>query len=151
MGTWHLPGGHRITDVPELPEEFTPTLEEWFWSMVYPPNFLRMYVDKSGETTFYFAVNTTISAAALWYHAGQSLSAYRTLSAFSFIASVPGAAILLSTSAGYGYVRTSDVHGGVVPGVTTMGGVGPGYYQNTSDPMGKFEEGVRGFFAILGF
>jgi len=59
--------------------------------------------------------------------------------------------VTIATAAAVGYVATSDVHGGVIPGVTSMGGVGPGYYQNTSDPMGEFEEGVRGFFSFFGF
>lgn len=58
-------------------------------------------------------------------------------------------AVAVAAASGAGYVATSDVHGGVIPGVTSPGGLGPGGYG--SDPMGEFESGVREFFAYLGF
>lgn len=66
-------------------------------------------------------------------------------------AMIPVAAVAIAVAAGAGYVSTSDVHGGAVPGVTSFGGVGPGHYQDSSDPMQEFEEGVAGFWARLGF
>jgi len=62
-------------------------------------------------------------------------------------ASVPLAAVVLATAAAAGYVATADVHGGAI----AMGNpsYGPGIYG--SDPMGEFQEGVAGFWAMLGF
>jgi len=112
MGTWHLPGGHRITDVPEIPDEFTPTAEEWFWSAIMPPNFIKMYYDKSGETTMYFGLNTSAATIALWRSGGNSFSAYRLMSAARFATSVPGVATAVAVASAAGYVSTSDVHHG---------------------------------------
>jgi hypothetical protein len=126
MGTWHLPGGHRITDVPEIPEDFTPTAEEWFWSAVLPPNFLQMYSDKSGETTMYFGLNTSAAAFALWRTAGNSLSAYRMMSAAHFAASAPGVMLALAVA---GTVTQADVaanHGAGTRG--SLGSISPSYH-----------------------
>ncbi len=50
-----------------------------------------------------------------------------------------------------GYAKHHDTHKGIVPGVTEFGGVGPGYYEDSSDPMGDFRRGVEGAFDFLTF
>lgn len=82
MSTWHLPGGHRITGVLDVPEEFTPTAEEYFWSAVMPvtPHTLyRMMEDKSGETMFYFAANMSLATASTWASSGESIATLRMM------------------------------------------------------------------------
>ncbi len=110
MATWHLPGGHRITGVPDVPEEFTPTAEEWFYSTILPPNLYRMYTDKSGETMAYFALNTYMAAISAWYAGGNSLGALRMMQiGSSFVTLSPA---IFAVAAAAGYVSTADVHGG---------------------------------------
>ncbi len=79
--TWDLElhPEYVITDIPSVPEEFTPTAEEWFWSMVYPDP-VGMITDKSGETMFYFATNMSAAAVSTWYTAGESFQTYRWMS-----------------------------------------------------------------------
>ncbi len=97
MGSIRLPGGYRITDVPEVPDDFTPTAEEMFWAAVMPPNLYRMYTDKSGETSFYFAVKVGASAVALLAAEGQSLSAFLLMkSGSSFVRTVSNVPRLLA-------------------------------------------------------
>jgi hypothetical protein len=108
MGTWVLPGGDRITGVPDVPADFTPTAEEWFWSAIFPPNFLQMYSDKSGETTMYFGLNVTASTVAMWYSAGESLSTLRMMkmaqSTYTMAQYMPYIAVAAAGTAAGAYV-----------------------------------------------
>ncbi len=110
MGTIRLPTGDRITGVPDIRpgEDFTPTLEEFFWASVIPPNPYLIYMDKSGERSTYFATNMTIAAISAWFAQGESLAALRWMKAGQAIASPAG----LITMAATGYVATHEQHGG---------------------------------------
>ncbi len=120
MGTWVLPGGDRITGVPDVPEDFTPTAEEWFWSAVFPPNFLQMYSDKSGETVMYFGLNVTASTVAMWYSAGESLSTLRMMkmaqSTYTMAQYMPYIAIAAAGTAAGAYLGVQLVEeSGIIP------------------------------------
>ncbi len=110
MGTIRLPTGDRITDVPDIRpgEDFTPTLEEFFWASVYPPNPYMIYMDRSGERSAYFAINMSIATASLWFSQGESLTALRYMKAGQAFAGPAG----LITLAATGYVATHEQHGG---------------------------------------
>ena len=110
MSTWHLPGGHRITGVPDVPEEFTPTAEEWFYSAIMPPNLYRMYTDKSGETTAYFAFNTLLATLGAYRAGGETFGMLRMMQFGSTLATY--SPVIVTALVGAAYVSTSDVHGG---------------------------------------
>ncbi len=73
------------------------------------------------------------------------------LAAASFMMSRPLLFATATVGSFVGYVRHHDSHKGIVPGVTGFGGVGPGYYEDSSDPMGDFRRGVEEAFDIIMF
>ena len=60
-----------------VPEEFTPTWEEWAYSLVNIPNPYLMYTDRSGETSFYTGINFSLLMIQLAYAGTDSAAAYR--------------------------------------------------------------------------
>ncbi len=117
MPSIRLPGGHRITGVPDVRprDDFTPTFTEYFWASVIPPNPYNILSDKSGEPAMYFAVNMTAATAALAYSHGNNLAALRYMKAGQMLTSPVGVASLAAT----GWVATADQHGAVTPGVAS--------------------------------
>lgn len=88
-----------------VPEEFTPTVEEYFWATVWPrPH--RFITDRSGESTFYFNINMAIAIAEAYRKGGETYTAYKWMRA------AQAAPVLLPVVAAAGYVSTADVHGG---------------------------------------
>ncbi len=88
-----------------VPEEFTPTPQEYFWATVWPrPH--RFITDRSGESIFYFNINMTLAAIEAYRKGGETYTAYKWMRAAQL------APILLPVAAAAGYVATSDVHGG---------------------------------------
>ena len=73
------------------------------------------------------------------------------LAAAAFLVNKPMMLATVTVGAGIGYGKTHSTHGGSVPGVTEFGGMGPGYYSNSSDPMAQFRSGVAGAFEVLMF
>ncbi len=76
MSTINLPGGHRITGVPEPGVDFTPTFQEWAASLVNP-NLSAMFYDHSGESAFYTGINFSILNAQLILRGTDSFTALR--------------------------------------------------------------------------
>ncbi len=60
-----------------VPEDFTPTWEEWLLSTVQLPNPYLMITDKSGETSFYTGINFTLLLSQVAYAGTDSAAAYR--------------------------------------------------------------------------
>jgi hypothetical protein len=73
------------------------------------------------------------------------------LAAASILMSKPLIIGTVTVGSFVGYAKHHDSHKGIVPGITQFGGVGPGYYENSSDPMGDFRRGVEGAFDDLMF
>ena len=103
----------------------------------------------------------TGSAFASWaYHAivhpgkyawTSASSAYKILGHTAASSAVVLPAVAVAAAAGYG--ATHAVHGGapVLPESMTFGGVGPGHYADSTDPMVDFERAVDGVFDTLMF
>jgi hypothetical protein len=60
-----------------VPEEFTPTWEEWLLSTIQLPNPYSMLTDRSGETSFYTGINFSLLMTQLAYAGTDSAAAYR--------------------------------------------------------------------------
>ena len=76
MSTINLPGGHRITGVPDPGVDFTPTFQEWSASLV-SPDISAMFYDPSGESGFYTGINFSILNAQLILRGTDSFTALR--------------------------------------------------------------------------
>ena len=89
MPTIRLPGGHRITGVPDIRpgRDFTPTLQEAFWAYVLPPNVFRIFSDKSGEQQFYFSFKLGIATVGAFITGGDSIAAYSFMRTAQFMSS----------------------------------------------------------------
>ena len=60
-----------------MPDDFTPTWEEWLLSTVTLPNPYRMYMDRSGETAFYTGINFSLLSTQLLIYGTDTAAAYR--------------------------------------------------------------------------
>ena len=90
--TIRLPGGHRITGVPDIRpgRGFTPTAEEMFWSVVLPPNpYKAFFGDPSGEEAFYFGLKFSMASIGAAATMGESLTALNMMRTASFVTSPP--------------------------------------------------------------
>ncbi len=74
---WEVVPGFEITDIPSVPDDFTPTFEEWFWSTIFPGPIW----EKSGEQMMYFSINVSMATFALWYYQGETLAGLRVMKA----------------------------------------------------------------------
>ncbi len=88
MPTIRLPGGHRLTGVPDVRprEDFTPSFTEAFWATILP-NPVKVWTDKSGETAMYFGLNASAATLAAAYYGGETLTVYRYMRGAQIIGS----------------------------------------------------------------
>ena len=107
MPTIRLPGGHRITGVPDIRpgRDFTPTLQEAFWAFVMPPNVFRIFSDKSGEQLFYFGSKFTVATVGAYMASGQSLMALNMMRGVQFMTSPITVAAAGLLALNYAYTR----------------------------------------------
>ncbi len=126
-----------------MPDDFTPTVEEYFWSTVYPrPH--RVWTDKSGESAFYFDINMTLASIQAYRKGGETYTVYKWMRAFQAAPFVAAPAIALTWAA------TGEEHGAVAPGVASGFGMPmtPEFYSGTeSDPTG-YRAGLRALFGL---
>ncbi len=88
-----------------VPEEFTPTPEEYFWATVWPrPH--RLWTDRSGESIFYFNMNMALATIEAYRKGGETYTAYKWMRAAQM------APVLIPVAAAASYVATSELHGG---------------------------------------
>ncbi len=88
-----------------VPDDFTPTAEEYFWATVWPrPH--RLWFDHSGESTFYFNLNMSLAIIEAYRKGGETYTAYKWMRAAQL------APVMLPVAAAAAYVATSDEHGG---------------------------------------
>ncbi len=79
---------------PEVPEDFSSTAEEWFWSMVWPDP-VGMFAEKSGEPMFYFGINMSAATVATYLSSGESLMTLRWMYAGSRLPGIARASPVL--------------------------------------------------------